>query len=221
MIAKKMIARKNTVVNVAVLLFVLSCSGAKAETINAPAIGAVNVSAEKAGSPTNVSGVGNEFGDVKKNDITQSLEELLRIRDPFKMPYVPVQEKTIKQPLEAYSVDSLKMVGFQSGPERVRAMILAPDSKKYIVSEKMKIGLRNGYIKKITSETIYVREQLTNILGRAEEFDTEIKLVPNSKLKKAQMQQPEQLQQTQKVQQRQRAQQGQGAVMPKPKEMQD
>ncbi|MEK6706100.1 MAG: pilus assembly protein PilP [Bdellovibrionota bacterium] len=109
-------------------------------------------------------------------------EDLLKIRDPFKRP--PIEKKALvpKNELENYPVESLKMVGALTGPQRVRAMVLAPDGKTFIVSEKMKIGTRNGTVKGITADTIYVREKVVNVIGQTENLDSEIRIQPEGKV---------------------------------------
>ena len=74
-------------------------------------------------------------------------EELLRIRDPFKRPEIETSQATPRSDLERYQVDSFKMVAVLTGPTRIRAMLLAPDGKTYMVNERMKIGTRNGVIR--------------------------------------------------------------------------
>lgn len=96
-----------------------------------------------------------------------------KFRDPFKEP--PSSEVTeVKSDLERYAVTDFKVVAVITGPLRMRAMIVSPDSKTHYVSEKMKIGLRDGVIVKITTKTIVVREKVMNPLGEVELFDTEI-----------------------------------------------
>lgn len=80
----------------------------------------------------------------------------------------------IKSDLERFAVTDFKVVAIITGPLRMRAMIVAPDTKTHYVSEKMKLGLRDGVIVKITTKTIVVREKVVNPLGEVELFDTEI-----------------------------------------------
>ena len=102
-----------------------------------------------------------------------------RFRDPFKEPMVSdIQE--IRSDLERFAVTDFKVVAIITGPIRMRAMIVAPDSKTHTVSEKTKLGLRDGVITKITTKTIVVREKVVNPLGEIEFFDTEIGLDPPS-----------------------------------------
>lgn len=96
-----------------------------------------------------------------------------KFRDPFKEPIIS-ETQVFKSDLEKFAVTDFKVTGVITGPIRMRAMLLAPDGKTHYVSEKMKIGLRDGVIVKITTKTVVVREKVVNPLGEVELFDTEI-----------------------------------------------
>ena len=51
-----------------------------------------------------------------------------------------------------------------TGPGPVTAIVLAPDGQTYLVNSHSKIGNRRGIVDRITSEGIYVKEQ---VLGAA------------------------------------------------------
>lgn len=96
-----------------------------------------------------------------------------KFRDPFKEPaYIESQE--LRTDLERFAVTDFKVTGVVTGPIRMRAMLLAPDGKTHYVSEKMKVGLRDGVVVKITTKSVVVREKVVNPLGEVELFDTEI-----------------------------------------------
>lgn len=97
-----------------------------------------------------------------------------KFRDPFKQPLITDTE-TPKSDLERFAVTDFKVVAIITGPLRMRAMIVAPDSKTHYISEKMKIGNRDGVVVKITTKTIVVREKVVNPLGEVELFDTEMR----------------------------------------------
>ncbi|HLE00235.1 MAG TPA: pilus assembly protein PilP [Bdellovibrionota bacterium] len=101
-------------------------------------------------------------------------DDLLKMRDPFKRPFFEVKKGPPKHELENYALDSLKLIGVLTGPVRMRAMLLTPDGKTFIVSEKTKIGTRSGEIRRITSESVHVRENVVNILGQPEKIDSVI-----------------------------------------------
>lgn len=104
--------------------------------------------------------------------------EALELRDPFRRPFVvsaapgtPVGE------LESFSVDEFKMVGSIVGTDRVRAILIDPKGKTHIVSERMKIGLKQGVIREIRTSYVKVREKVINAIGREELVETDIKLI--------------------------------------------
>ncbi len=96
-----------------------------------------------------------------------------KFRDPFKEPVIS-ESVEVRSDLEKFAVTDFKVTGVITGPIRMRAMLVAPDGKTHYVSEKMKIGLRDGVIKKITTRTVVVQEKVVNPLGEVELFDTEI-----------------------------------------------
>lgn len=99
-------------------------------------------------------------------------QTLLNIRDPFRKISLSATAKVPRTPLEQFPSDSFKMVGVLTGPERMRAMVQDPDGKTHVVSEKMKIGLRDGVIHRIAGDRIVIREKLTSVLGQIEDVDT-------------------------------------------------
>jgi len=96
-----------------------------------------------------------------------------KFRDPFKE---PLYNEAIEQrtDLERFAVTDFKVTGVITGPIRMRAMVLAPDGKTHYIAEKMKVGLRDGVVVKITTKSVIVREKVVNPLGEVELFDTEI-----------------------------------------------
>ncbi len=96
-----------------------------------------------------------------------------KFRDPFKEPEISevIQNRS---DLEKYAVTDFKVTGIITGPIRMRAMVVAPDGKTHYVAEKMKMGLRDGIVIKITTKSVSVREKVMNPLGEVELFDTEI-----------------------------------------------
>ena len=78
----------------------------------------------------------------------------------------------------------LKLVGVLTGPLKVRAMVVAPDGKTYYVAEKMKVGLRNGIVTRITTRSIQVQEKIVNALGETESVDSEILLPMDKEVKR-------------------------------------
>jgi Tfp pilus assembly protein PilP len=103
-------------------------------------------------------------------------EDMLKMRDPFKRPDIEEVVDIKKSELEGFAIDTLKMVGTISGPDKTKAMIVAPDGHTYFVTVNTKIGLRGGYVRKITAGGIQVREKVVNVLGQEEDLDTVLKL---------------------------------------------
>ena len=111
-----------------------------------------------------------------------SAVDIKSLRDPFRKPEFQSSERESQTDLEKYSVGDLKLVGVLTGPLRVRAMVVAPDGKTYYVAEKMKVGLRNGIVTRITTRSIQIQEKIVNALGETESVDSEI-LLPTGKSK--------------------------------------
>lgn len=127
-------------------------------------------------SDANPSVASEDVGSGEEPSFVPS-EDILRMRDPFKKPEIQASQNTTPtSELERYSTESFKMIGVLTGPDRIRAMLLAPDGKTFIVSEKMKIGLKKGLIKKISVNKVVIREKTVNVFGQTENLDSEISL---------------------------------------------
>lgn len=113
-------------------------------------------------------------------EVSPAAKNLLKIRDPFRKPEIKSAESQPLSELEVFPLDQFKMTGFVSGPDRPKAMLVGPNGKTYFVAEKMRIGVRKGIVKKITEESIMVREKFVNIFGQEEEADSIIKLSAES-----------------------------------------
>jgi type IV pilus assembly protein PilP len=112
--------------------------------------------------------------------------EALELRDPFKRPFSVIASPGVPVgPLESFSVEDFKMVGSIVGLDRVKAILLDPTGKTHIVSEKMKIGLKQGLIREIRATQVKVREKETNAIGKEESIDTVIKLISKSQASQA------------------------------------
>ncbi len=108
-------------------------------------------------------------------------DDVLKVRDPFRRPIQVTAKGKPKGDLELFAVEQFKLVGVITGPAKIRAMVEAPNGKTYFVSERQKIGQRNGVVKKITPGAILVRETMVNVVGREEEIDFEIRLPEDTK----------------------------------------
>lgn len=110
---------------------------------------------------------------------TVTYEELLKLRDPFKVTLKTGHGTVVDKasPLESYAVDSFILVGIITGPARLRAVLRDPTGAAHTVSDGARIGRRSGWIKKIQEDRLIVAEKMTNILGQVEEIDTELPLI--------------------------------------------
>lgn len=106
--------------------------------------------------------------------LTTNLGDLKKFRDPFKAPDIQVVEEDTVSDLEKYSTAEFRLIGIMSGPVRMRAIIAGPNGRTYTVAEKMRIGLREGTIKRITTKSIIVLEKIVNPLGETETVETEL-----------------------------------------------
>lgn len=102
--------------------------------------------------------------------------EILKTRDPFKRPVIQNIIALPRTDLEMFPIDQFRMLGVVTGPEHLRALLLAPNGKTYFVAERMRIGVRKGVIRRITPESIKVRERIINVLGQEEDVDSELRL---------------------------------------------
>jgi len=109
------------------------------------------------------------------------LEELSKLRDPFKVPE-SIQAPTGKlgEGLERYALDSLKVVGILTGPERLRALISAPDGKTFSAGERTKIGQSGGVIRKIYDDRVVVQQKSTDVVGKLVWDQIELPLLSES-----------------------------------------
>lgn len=104
----------------------------------------------------------------------QDVSDFLTFRDPFLAPDLGDSSELSRLALERYPVSDFKVVAVMSGPIKKRAMLNGPDGKSYVVSEQMKLGVRNGVISRITTNSIIVREQIVNAIGQHEYLDVEL-----------------------------------------------
>lgn len=107
--------------------------------------------------------------------------DVLQIRDPFRMPIISKEMAQPKSELELYPVHSFKMTGIVTGPKKLRAMLTGPDGKIHFVSESDKIGIKKGFVRKISAEYVEVLEKVVNVLGQEETVITQLELPPQDK----------------------------------------
>lgn len=116
----------------------------------------------------------------------------LEIRDPFQKPIdtnlkkssviaMPTAKATPKAELEKFSLDQIRVTAILSGLNRTRAMVSTPAGRVYYITEREKMGLHNGVVRRITPDTVFVREKFINSAGFEEIIDTELKLPEDEK----------------------------------------
>jgi len=101
--------------------------------------------------------------------------EFMQLRDPFKMPSLVSGEAETRTELELIPIESFKMIGVTTGPDRAKAMLQAQDGRTFFVTEKTKIGVNEGVIERITAKSVQIKEKKVNAMGQEEEFSFEIK----------------------------------------------
>lgn len=108
---------------------------------------------------------------------TQLPEAVLKERDPFKRPPIKMGAEGPKSELQSFPVEKFKLLGVMTGEGgHMKAMLQAPNNRTYFVQEKMFIGIRNGFITKITDDAVIVREKIVNVFGQEEAVNSEILL---------------------------------------------
>ena len=84
-------------------------------------------------------------------------EAVLKERDPFKRPPIKVGTEGPKSELQAFPVEKFKLMGVMTADRgHIKAMLQAPNGKTYFVQEKMLIGIRNGFIERITDNSVII-----------------------------------------------------------------
>jgi Tfp pilus assembly protein PilP len=111
-------------------------------------------------------------------DRASTVKRFSSVRDPFKKPDSVIPKLDPKSELEQFAVDEIKLIGILTGPKQMRAMVRTPDGKSFVITENMKIGQRNGIVKRITPKAVVVQEKIVNVLGEEEYFEAEISMNP-------------------------------------------
>lgn len=95
-------------------------------------------------------------------------EDLIKaLRDPFQPPMSLLAKKEApKSELETYSLKDLKLNGVVTGPKKSRAMITTPSNKVFFVKIGDSIGVRDGKVTQITSDSIKILEYYTDQNGK-------------------------------------------------------
>lgn len=108
-----------------------------------------------------------------------SLQTLKNLRDPFKRMGLDIPDSHDDKPkseLETVPVSDFKMVGVLTGPYKTRALVRSPSGSVYTISDGTRIGVQNGYVRKVLRDRIIVNEILQDVLGEKELVTSELKL---------------------------------------------
>jgi type IV pilus assembly protein PilP len=99
-------------------------------------------------------------------------------RDPFK-PYIQVPAaqqgaagKSSKGrlsdplPIQSFDTEKFKITGIITGLKQNSALVMDPAGKGYVIREGMQIGNNDGYVKKVTTNSIEVEESFRDDSGK-------------------------------------------------------
>ncbi len=106
----------------------------------------------------------------KKASVADAGKAVLRktLRNPFQSYILPVEtgvDKRVRGPLECCEIGLFRLVAVISGIDNPRALIMAPDGKKYITKKGDLIGLKAGKILKIAKSKVIVEERFKDSTG--------------------------------------------------------
>jgi type IV pilus assembly protein PilP len=102
-------------------------------------------------------------------------------RDPFQSVIVLTDKKKLTEnvpPLQRMDLGELKLIGIIWGGFGYNAMLQATDGKGYPVRVGTRIGLNGGRVTKISSNTLIVEEQYTDIFGEKKVREVTMELHP-------------------------------------------
>lgn len=117
----------------------------------------MDLSANSVGKPASTSAV-----DALLN------EDLIRsIRDPFQLPAILLTKKDApKTDLEIFPLKDFRLNGVITGPKKTRAMVTTPGNKVFFVKVGERIGIRDGHVSQISSDSIKVLEYYIDEHGK-------------------------------------------------------
>lgn len=108
-----------------------------------------------------------------------AIEDILKLRDPFKKPKTLTRAGVKVSILESFPVEDFVMVGMLTGPQAIRAMLKAPNGKTYFVQLNDRVGTRQGVVRSIEENAVTVAERIMNVLGKEEVVLSEIRFEGN------------------------------------------
>ncbi len=108
-----------------------------------------------------------------------NVKELIKLRDPFKMPDFLTSENIVHSEsiLEKYASDKFKVIAITTGPKEAKALIKAPSGENYFIQMNTKIGLRKGIVSLISANEIVITESIPSIFGQEEKLNITLNLI--------------------------------------------
>ena len=129
---------------------------------------------------------------VVEEKVDDELADLSRVnrRNPFVSYYATQVKKgpvRIKGPLECCELGAFKLMAVVSGVGASRALVQAPDGKRYIVKRGDLMGLKSGKVFSITKGGLKIREPVLDEEGKvvsSTDYELTLPLEGKEKLKK-------------------------------------
>jgi len=101
------------------------------------------------------------------------------LRDPFRS-FVLERTKELAEeergPLEQFDLAQLTVVAVVWGTDRARAMIEDPSGRGYVIQEGTAIGKNEGYVTRITDNSVTVLETYVDYLGDSTQKEIEMRV---------------------------------------------
>jgi type IV pilus assembly protein PilP len=122
----------------------------------------------------------NEKDPLKPND---PFNDKYPLPDPFKphksakdSKFDPTKEDRVKEELESFPLESLKMIGFLEQKTERYAIIRAPDSRIFRVKKGSRLGVNSGQITLIADGEITIKEFVPDSEGEFTERTSTLQL---------------------------------------------
>lgn len=101
------------------------------------------------------------------------------LRDPFRS-FVLERTKELAEeergPLEQFDLAQLTVVAIVWGTDRARAMIEDPSGRGYVIQEGTAIGKNDGYVTRISDNSVTVLETYVDYLGDSTQKEIEMRV---------------------------------------------
>ena len=167
-------------------LFIVSCGGDDGSV----SVQGVRKAVKKPGATTN----GVQSDADKASEAGADVEELTTsrktaLRNPFKTYIItraPATDKRVRGPLECCPIEVFKLTAVLSGTDDPRAMVLAPDGKKYVIKKGDRIGRLGGVVVDIERSKVVISERIISADGEpgsANIVELRLHIVEKSRIK--------------------------------------